>query len=303
LYDEGDKQEIFKKEIPEDVTIEKIAAALSLPSQKILPKDLHHLIRILFSCLVDADYLDTERFMIPKQAELRKGKSSIEELLKMLEKFLAKLKSKVPITEVNIIRDKVQQWCIKASDGNIDFYSLTVPTGGGKTLSSVLWALRHAKKNGLKRIIIAIPYTSIITQTASVLRDIFGDDRFRDSAKYTVISEGCDGELNELFGFGKKKKKKSGGNGNESDSAKESKVTIEVYDENGTKQFSQIFTEIPGKMSAEEQFNEVIKSNGLLRRYKSSSKSSDWSYVRKSNPPSYLDTDKYINPASKIIRG
>lgn len=176
LYDEGDKQEIFKKEIPEDVTIEKITAALSLPSQKILPKDLHHLIRILFSCLVDADYLDTERFMIPKQAELRKGKSSIEELLKMLEKFLAKLKSKVPITEVNIIRDKVQQWCIKASDGNIDFYSLTVPTGGGKTLSSVLWALRHAKKNGLKRIIIAIPYTSIITQTASVLRDIFGDD-------------------------------------------------------------------------------------------------------------------------------
>lgn len=176
LYDEGDKQEIFKKEIPEDVTIEKITAALSLPSQKILPKDLHHLIRILFSCLVDADYLDTERFMIPKQAELRKGKSSIEELLKILEKFLAKLKSKVPITEVNIIRDQVQQWCIKASDGNIDFYSLTVPTGGGKTLSSVLWALRHAKKNGLNRIIIAIPYTSIITQTASVLRDIFGDD-------------------------------------------------------------------------------------------------------------------------------
>ena len=176
LYDEGDKQEIFKKEIPEDVTIEKITAALSLPSQKILPKDLHHLIRILFSCLVDADYLDTERFMIPKQAELRKGKSSIEELLRMLEKFLAKLKSQVPITEVNIIRDQVQQWCIKASDGNIDFYSLTVPTGGGKTLSSVLWALRHAKKNGLKRIIIAIPYTSIITQTASVLRDIFGDD-------------------------------------------------------------------------------------------------------------------------------
>lgn len=176
LYDEGDKQEIFKKVIPEDVCVEKIPANLNLPPKKILPKDIHHLIRILFSCLVDADYLDTERFMIPKQAELRKRKSSIEELLGLLEVFLAKLKSEAPDTEANAIRNKVQQWCINASDGNVDFYSLTVPTGGGKTLSSVLWALRHAKKNGLKRIIIAIPYTSIITQTAAVLRNIFGDE-------------------------------------------------------------------------------------------------------------------------------
>ena len=176
LYDEGDKQEILKKVIPEDVCVEKIPANLNLPPKKILPKDIHHLIRILFSCLVDADYLDTERFMNPKQAELRKRKSSIEELLGLLEVFLAKLKSEASDTEVNAIRNKVQQWCMSASDGNVDFYSLTVPTGGGKTLSSVLWALRHAKKNGLKRIIIAIPYTSIITQTAAVLRNIFGDE-------------------------------------------------------------------------------------------------------------------------------
>ena len=176
LYDEGDKQEIFKKAIPEDVCVDEIPANLNLPPKKILPKDIHHLIRILFSCLVDADYLDTERFMIPKQAELRKRKSSIEELLGLLEVFLAKLKSEASDTEVNAIRNKVQQWCMNASDGNVDFYSLTVPTGGGKTLSSVLWALRHAKKNGLKRIIIAIPYTSIITQTAAVLRNIFGDE-------------------------------------------------------------------------------------------------------------------------------
>ena len=176
LYDEGDKQEILKKTIPEDVCVDEIPANLNLPPKKILPKDIHHLIRILFSCLVDADYLDTERFMIPKQAELRKRKSSIEELLGLLEVFLAKLKSEASDTEVNAIRNKVQQWCMNASDGNVDFYSLTVPTGGGKTLSSVLWALRHAKKNGLKRIIIAIPYTSIITQTASLLRNIFGED-------------------------------------------------------------------------------------------------------------------------------
>lgn len=106
--------------------------------------------------------------------------------------------------------------------------------------------------------------------------------------------------LQELFGFGKKKNTK--GSGGSSTAAKESQVTIEVYDENGTKQFGRTFTEISGKMSAEDQFNEVIKSNGLLSRYKSSSKKSDWSYVRKSNPPSPKDTDKYINPASRLIK-
>lgn len=176
LYDEGDKKEMLEKAIPEDVVVEKISTSLILPQKKMLPKDVNHLIRMLFSCLVDADYLDTERFMIPTQAELRKRKSSIEELLGLLEAFLAKLRSEAPDNEVNAIRNKVQQWCIDASDGNVDFYSLTVPTGGGKTLSSVLWALRHAKRNGLKRIIIAIPYTSIITQTATVLRNIFGDE-------------------------------------------------------------------------------------------------------------------------------
>ncbi len=121
--------------------------------------------------------------------------------------------------------------------------------------------------------------------------------------KKADLKEGCDGELNELFGFGKKKKIAKSKNGSDSgDSDKELKVTIEVYDENGTKQFSQTFTEIPGKMPAEDQFNEVIKSNGVLNRYKSSSKKYDWSYVRKSNPPSPRDTDKYINPASRLIR-
>lgn len=176
LYDYGDKIEILKSDIPSDVSVEQIDVKLNMPSQCNSPKDLHHLIRMLFSCLVDADYLDTERFMQPEQSKLRGGKSSIAELCDKLETHLGNLKMSIPQSNVNKIRNEVQQYCINASEGDVDFYSLTVPTGGGKTLSSLLWALRHANKNGLKRVIIAIPYTSIITQTASILRSIFGDD-------------------------------------------------------------------------------------------------------------------------------
>lgn len=175
LYDHGDKEEKLKCIMPEDVVVEELGIKLSLPLLG-NPKDIHHLVRMLYSCLVDADYLDTERFMQPEQSLLRGGKDSIECLLLKLEKYLEDLRQKATNSEVNRIRNEVQQYCINASERVVDFYSLTVPTGGGKTLSSVLWALRHAKRNGLKRVIIAIPYTSIITQTAAVLRNIFGDE-------------------------------------------------------------------------------------------------------------------------------
>lgn len=180
LYDHGDKEEILKKKMPDDVLVETLNAEQKKRKWNIpllgSPKDRHHLIRMLYSCLVDADYLDTEHFMMPEQSLLRGGKSTIEEQLLKLEVYLSNLKKNAADTEVNKIRNEVQQYCINASEGDVDFYSLTVPTGGGKTLSSVLWALRHAKKNGLRRVIIAIPYTSIITQTAAVLRNIFGDE-------------------------------------------------------------------------------------------------------------------------------
>ena len=175
LYDDADKREILKKDIPDDVLIEYFEANLKMPKLG-NSKDYHHLVRMLYSCLVDADYLDTERFMQPEQSRLRGGKDSIECLLSRLEKYLNELKLNSIDSEVNRVRNEVQQCCIEASEGKVDFYSLTVPTGGGKTLSSVLWALRHAKKNSLKRVIIAIPYTSIITQTAAILRHIFGDE-------------------------------------------------------------------------------------------------------------------------------
>lgn len=175
LYDYCEYIEETKREIPNEVTLET-----AIPYQMKLPKveqfDLHHIVRMLFSCLVDADSLDTEEFMAPAQAKLRGSHTTMPELLQMLEAHLQKMKSNAPDTEVNRIRNYVQEQCIKESQDCGGFYSLTVPTGGGKTLSSVLWALHHAVKNNLQRIIIAIPYTSIIVQTAATLKQIFGEN-------------------------------------------------------------------------------------------------------------------------------
>jgi len=176
LYNDGEWEELLKQEIPVEVTIPDIKAQLSIPSRQIAQEDIHHLVRMLFSCLVDADYLDTEAFMKPEQAQFRGSKTTMNELCSMLEVHLEKLGKSAPDTEVNRVRKFVQQCCKNNSDGSVDFYSLTVPTGGGKTLSSLLWALRHAVKNGLQRIIIAIPYTSIIVQTAATLKAVFGEE-------------------------------------------------------------------------------------------------------------------------------
>ena len=176
LYDYCDYIEETKREIPKDVTIDK-AIPYHLPKH-LNPErfDLHHIIRMLFSCLVDADSLDTEKFMTPGQAKLRGSHTSMRDLLTFLESYLQDLKANAPETEVNRIRNYVQEQCFKESHGECGFYSLTVPTGGGKTLASVLWALHHAVKNHQQRIIIAIPYTSIIVQTASTLKRIFGEE-------------------------------------------------------------------------------------------------------------------------------
>ena len=176
LYDYCDYVEVIKSGVPDDVTIgEKIPFAFP-KFPKMETYDYHHLVRMMFSCLVDADSLDTESFMNPKQAKLRGCHTTMVELLGKLERYLQELRINAKDTKVNRIRNYVQEQCVKESQDNTGFYSLTVPTGGGKTLASVLWALHHAVKNHQQRIIIAIPYTSIIVQTASTLKRIFGDE-------------------------------------------------------------------------------------------------------------------------------
>ncbi len=178
LHDSCDMASALSKEIPQEVNTEVEKQAIALPrfSSKPQKGDCHHISRMLFSCLVDADFLDTEAFMNASASGMRGSRTTLAELSKTLDEYLKRLKETTAATEVNNIRNRVQEQCLKMADGSRGFYSLTVPTGGGKTLSSLAWAVKHALKNGLDRIIIAIPYTSIIVQTATVLKAIFGEE-------------------------------------------------------------------------------------------------------------------------------
>ena len=129
---------------------------------------------MMHSCLADADFLDTEAFMDPERSGLRPCSSSLVDLSKL---YFAKLDEKqlsAVDTPVNRIRAEIRIACEQAADLPPGLFSLTVPTGGGKTLSGTAFAFKHALRHGLKRIIYVIPYTSIIEQTADVLRGFLG---------------------------------------------------------------------------------------------------------------------------------
>jgi CRISPR-associated endonuclease/helicase Cas3 len=141
-------------------------------------------VRMLFSCLVDADYLDTEEHFNPAKKLERATHPTLEDLMARFEPgrlaFLErqKLEGRVASVDVQQVRDEVYSACLEKASSAKGFFRLTVPTGGGKTLSSLAFALRHAttQTNNLKRIIIGIPYTSIIDQTAQTLREVLGED-------------------------------------------------------------------------------------------------------------------------------
>lgn len=129
--------------------------------------------RMLYSCLVDADFLDTEAFMSEDPAE-RGGGDCIEELEKRLFEYTSRKFH--PDNELNAQRCGILRQCIEQGKAQRPgLFTLTVPTGGGKTVASLAFALNHARANGLRRVIYVIPYTSIIDQNARVFRDILGE--------------------------------------------------------------------------------------------------------------------------------
>ena len=143
----------------------------------ICEKNYHLWVRMLFSCLVDADWLDTERFMSPERFCARPSFPTISELAEKFDASMHEMESRVDrSSRLNVIRHEILEACRQAAEWDPGLFSLTVPTGGGKTLSSMAFALKHAIKYHKQRIIYVIPYTSIIEQTAGTLRRIFGEE-------------------------------------------------------------------------------------------------------------------------------
>lgn len=138
-------------------------------------------VRMLFSCLVDADFLDTERFLDGQKFASRTGYPSISEMSERYDRYMAnKLEllraSRDNESQVNRLRADILRQCREKAALPPGVFTLTVPTGGGKTLSSLAFALRHAVTHQKRRVVYAIPYTSIIEQTADIFREAFGED-------------------------------------------------------------------------------------------------------------------------------
>lgn len=126
----------------------KVQLPVALPFQfdpDLFGFQLQFFVRMLFSCLVDADFLDTEQFMRPERARKRENSYTLQKLYKMFWQEFNALRGKSKKTRVNLVREKILEDCLKAASKEPGLFTLTVPTGGGKTLASLAFALEHAK--------------------------------------------------------------------------------------------------------------------------------------------------------------
>lgn len=152
---------------------------LPFPGMRVHSKErgnfqLAFLVRMLFSCLVDADYVDTEAFYdrVENQPSYRGTPApSLEAMREQLDLYLSRFQAD---TAVNCIRAEILAHVRGGSSEDPGLFSLTVPTGGGKTLASLAFALDHAIRHGLQRVIFVIPFTSIVEQNAAVFRTALG---------------------------------------------------------------------------------------------------------------------------------
>ena len=161
-------------EIPHSVPEFPKQLPLSIDSDR-FGFQLQFFVRMLFSCLVDADFLDTEASLDRKKSNWRSGYPEIDELHERFWRNFNVLRDEADQTsKVNQQRERVLEDCLQAGELEAGLFSLTVPTGGGKTLASLAFALNHAKRLGKRRVIYVIPFTSIIEQNAKVFRDMLG---------------------------------------------------------------------------------------------------------------------------------
>lgn len=151
--------------------------------------------RMVFSCLVDADYLDTEEFM--KDGHMQRCSGQPLDVLDVrLDRYISRWYP--PGSVLGRKRCQILDDCIRAADEAPGLFTLTVPTGGGKTTASLAFAIKHAIKNGMSRVIYVIPYTSIIEQTADVFRKILGDDSVLEHHSGVEYKEGDGTDLRSI---------------------------------------------------------------------------------------------------------
>lgn len=160
----------YKSTLPNEVSAYRPAGAIPAFAMH-SGQSLSFFLRFLFSCLTDADFLATEAFMNAAQSSSRPNElPTIEAMETALDGYLDNLAARVEATPVNVRRAEILAACRAAAVRPPGLFSLTVPTGGGKTLSSLAFALKHARLHGLHRVIYVIPFTSIIEQNAAVFR-------------------------------------------------------------------------------------------------------------------------------------
>lgn len=190
----SDIKELQNVEFPKSTPFGK--NDLSKDNPKELLEHFHLWIRMLYSCLVDADFLDTEQFMTPDKSEIRGNYANLLDLKQKFDIFMTEKSAKSVSSKINTIRTEILNSCREKAKLKPGFFSLNVPTGGGKTLSSMAFALEHAVAHNKKRIIMVIPYTSIIEQTAKVYK--YGTDNDDEIEKLIKENKCLFGEENVL---------------------------------------------------------------------------------------------------------
>ncbi|HLO76567.1 MAG TPA: CRISPR-associated endonuclease Cas3'', partial [Magnetospirillum sp.] len=132
-------------------------------------------VRMIFSCLTDADFLATEAFYRPGLPRLRGTPFDAETLLARLSAYMDReIIKDAPPTAINQLRHRILGDCLRKAEAPAGLFTLSVPTGGGKTLAAMAFALAHAKRWGKRRVVTVIPYTSIIEQNAAIYRHALG---------------------------------------------------------------------------------------------------------------------------------
>ena len=183
---------ILQRNLPKSAPL----GAVSRESREKALEHFHLWVRMLFSCLVDADSLDTEAFMEPHKTDLRGCHVGLETLKERFDAFMERKQDQAPDSLINRRRKEILSACREKAKEPPGFFSLTVPTGGGKTLASMAFALEHALRHRKRRVVVAIPYTSIIEQTAKVLK--YGTDEDEKIPEILVENSWLFGEDNVL---------------------------------------------------------------------------------------------------------